>query len=268
MNDDILKRLGASELANGRIDWGGDAMSPYSHDELVAFATMDAETGARIKAQFDDFLSVYFALPTDERDMLKVWAQREFVDPTWRNGRTFPRPEFANARFFPNAAHAGRLLDIAPAHGCHGALLYRDHYRYDLNLHTCDFSPCYNKLLTLLGVDVKHFDVRFDRLRDTYDTTFDVVTLTEVLEHVDQTAEDNIIADLHDITRLDARVLITFPVKALPHGGVPQPDDPLGHIRQPVVADVIDKMQGFNALERGRFSGGKYDQNFIILERK
>lgn len=264
---DMLKHLNAAELANGRIGWGGDAMSPYSHAELEAFVAMDAAAHAASKADFAEFKARHGELTTAQRLDLERWAHVEFVDPTWRDGRAFPRPEWANAKFFPRAPKEGKLLDIAPAHGCHGALLYRDHYRYKLDLHTCDFSPAYNKLLTILGVDVNHVDLRFDNIGDEYDETFDVVTLTEVLEHVDQAAEDRTCAGLHKITHPGSMLLVTFPVKALPHGGVPQANDPLGHIRQPVVDEVVTKLHGFQLVDNGKFSGGRYDQRYIVLER-
>ncbi len=268
MINGLLKRLNAFEFFTGRDGWGGDTMSPYQTDILKAFAQMNPNDGVIVKGEFATFLSKYNELTVPEQLELKRWATIEFVDATWRHGKSFPRPEWAHAHFFPNAPKTGKLLDIAPAHGCHGALLYRDHYKYKLDLHTCDFSPCYNKLLTMLGVKVKHVDLRFDDIGKEYDETFDVIALTEVLEHVDQAAEDRVCAGLHNITHPGTKLLITFPVKAMPHGGVPQPNDWLGHIRQPKVDEVIAKLHGFNSLESGKFSGGRYDQRFIILERK
>ena len=267
MIEDTLRRINATELIGGRDAWGGVKMAPYTLDEMNAFDRMDATRSSAHKADHAAFQRELEALTSDEREALASWAQGTFVDPMWSVTRDFPRPGFAHKRFFSKAPKSGAMLDIAPAHGCHGALLYRDHYGYGLEVHTCDLMPAYNKLLAILGLKVKHVDLRFDRLNVEYQQKFDVITMTEMLEHVDEQTETRVCADLHDITRLGSMVLVTFPEVALPHGA-PQANDPLGHVRQPSVNTVVEKLHGFKKLESGLFSGGKCNQQFIILERE
>lgn len=268
--DELLKAIEAYELIGGRAAWKGLEMSPYTGEELCRFASMDMGSAARLRENFERFQCKYDELSDNYKQTLAEWTQHEFVEPLWKNGRDFERPKFADRRFFAIAPRSGLMLDIAPAHGCHGALLYRDHYKHKLDLHTCDLLPCYNKLLTLLRVKVKQVDLRFDKLHDVYQQKFDVVTMTEVLEHVTQEVEDNLLAGLGLITRQGSMILITFPNEAFHgSGGKPKDNDPLGHIRQPSIIDIVNKLpsHGIRVVESGKFFGGKLDQRFVIGER-
>jgi hypothetical protein len=258
MNVDLtLKSIGADELIGGFAAWNGRALCPYSEPELRSFASVDVNQNEAMRQAFDDFKSKLSSLSEEERLGLRTWARAQFVDRIWDvDGRVYPRPEFARNAFFNVYKRAGKFLDIAPAHGVHGLLLFRDHYRLPFEYHAADTLPAYNKLLSVLDVNVVHYNAKYDRLSGG---PYDAITCTEFLEHVDEPTEDRI---LEDITS----VLITFPVKALPHGKIDT--DPMGHIRQPSVADIAGKLKDFRVLNRGSFRGSKYDQNFLIGERK
>lgn len=265
MNVDAkLKEIGATELVGGFSAWGGKALSPYSESELRKFVSVDAAQNDTMRAEFDEFKTKLAALNEDERLALRTWAHAQFVERVWDViGRVHARPEFARNSFFNVHKRTGKLLDIAPAHGVHGLLLFRDHYRLSFDYHAVDALPAYNKLLSVLGVNVTHYNAKFDRLPDE---KYNVVTCTEFLEHVDQTVEDSILKNIEEITVKGATFLITFPVKALPYGRIDT--DPMGHVRQPSVTDIIAKLRDFRVVNHGKFQGSKYDQNFLIGERK
>jgi hypothetical protein len=266
--DQTLTDIGATELIGGLMAWSGHALCPYTDSELRAFASMDASMDAsmneEMRSKFIDFRSKLEALPENERVGLKTWAHAQFVEATWQaKGRQHPRPQFACDNFFNVHKRSGKLLDVAPAHGVHGLLLFRDHYKIPFEYHAADTLPAYNKLLSVLGVDVTHYNANFDRLAGG---PYDAVTCTEFLEHVDQAAEDRILEDITNVTTKGSTLLITFPVKALPYGRIDT--DPMGHVRQPSVAEIIGKLCEFRVVNHGKFAGSKYDQNFLIGERK
>jgi hypothetical protein len=262
--DKTLTDIGAHELIGGYSTWGGKSLCPYSEAELRAFATVDATQNDIMRASFDEFLIKLNALPENERIGLKTWAHAQFVENTWRvGGRKHRRPEFASNSFFSIYKRSGKLLDVAPAHGVHGLLLFRDHYKIPFEYHAADTLPAYNKLLAILGVDVTHYNAKFDRLSGGH---YDAITCTEFLEHVDQACEDRILEDITTLTVRGSTLLITFPVKALPYGKIDT--DPMGHVRQPSVTEIIGKLREFRVVNHGKFAGSKYDQNFLIGERK
>ncbi len=262
--DEKLKEIGALELIGGFPAWSGQALCPYSEVELRVFASVDATQNDVMRASFDEFLIKLNTLPESERIGLKTWAHAQFVERTWEvGGRQHPRPDFARNAFFTVHKRSGKLLDVAPAHGVHGLLLFRDHYKIPFEYHAADTLPAYNKLLAVLGVDVTHYNANFDRLSGG---PYDAVTCTEFLEHVDQAAEDRILEDVTNVTVKGSMLLITFPVKALPYGKIDT--DPMGHVRQPSVVDIIGKLREFRVVNHGKFAGSKYDQNFLIGERK
>ncbi len=262
--DEKLKELGASELVGGFAAWKGPALCPYTQDELRAYANLDEHQNEALRASFEEFKAKLAVLSENERLALGTWAHAQFVDRVWDvSGRVYPRPEFARNSFFSVYKRSGKLLDVAPAHGVHGILLFRDHYKLPFEYAAADTLPAYNKLLSLLGIDVMHYNASFDRL---VGGPFDVVTCTEFLEHVDQAAEDRVLEDIQRVTRAGSTLLITFPAKALPYGQIDT--DPMGHVRQPHVMDIIKKLDKFRVTNHGTFRGSKYDQNFLIGERK
>lgn len=262
--DEKLKQIGANELVGGLSAWNGRSLCPYTQNELRAFVNLDEQQNEELRASFDQFKMKLSNLPENERLALRTWAHTQFVERTWDTfGRVYPRPEFARNSFFNIYKRSGKLLDIAPAHGVHGLLLFRDHYKFPFEYHAADTLPAYNKLLSVLGVEVVHYNSKFDRLTGG---PYDAITCTEFLEHVDQDSEDRILHDIVNVTKKGSTLLITFPVKALPYGQIDT--DPMGHVRQPSVGDIIKKLSDFRILNYGKFKGSKYDQNFLIGERK
>lgn len=262
--DQTLTDIGAPELIGGYSAWGGKSLCPYTEAQLRAFATVDTATNDVMRSELEAFKAKLMALPENERVGLKTWAHSQFVELPWQvGGRQHPRPQFACDNFFTVHKRSGKLLDVAPAHGVHGLLLFRDHYKIPFEYHAADTLPAYNKLLAILGVDVIHYNANFDRLSGG---PYDAVTCTEFLEHVDQAAEDRILEDITSVTTKGSMLLITFPVKALPHGKIDI--DPMGHVRQPNVKEIIGKLKEFRVVNHGKFRGSKYEQNFLIGERK
>lgn len=259
-----LESIGASDLAGGNQTWG-PAWCPYTLDELNMLDTMNADENESVKDSFRVFLEKFNALSGQEKIALRAWSQIEYVDPIWKKQKSYARHEFSNKHFFPRVKRtSGKMLEVGSSHGVYGALLYRDHYKYGLEIHTNDMVPCNNKLLAIMGFNVQHVNLKYDSLAMCYNDSFDVITLTEVLEHVDQKTEDFICSDLHKITQPGSQLFITFPVVAMGNGK-PLPNDPLGHIRQPTVAEVKSKLHEFQ-VESGEFSNGK--QNIIYMTCK
>lgn len=260
--------LDCTELTPGLAAWGYPRRSvPYSDETLRVFEKQDAAASEQQKREFVAFKAKYQTLSLDDRDELRSWAYTSFANYAWaREGKRFNRPEWALQNFF--AKHnitSGSLLDVAPAHGHHGVLIFRERLP-NMTVETCDMLPCYTKLLTLYGLDVEHFNARFDRFDHVYaGRSFSAVTCTEVLEHVDDESEKNILSGLAAIVKPGGKVLFTFPVHAITQT-VP---DPMGHIRQPDTKQVAERCQAdFLALEDGEFNSGKTHQRFLILERK
>lgn len=261
--DEKLRELGAHELIGGFVAWNRHALCPYSESELRAFANIDSTQNDALRTSFDEFKRKLSALPESERIALRTWAHAQFVESEWSvRGRLHARPEFAHSSFFNVHKKSGKMLDVAPAHGVHGLLLFRDHYRLPLEYHAADMLPAYNKLLSILGVEVTHYNASFDSLAGG---PYDIVTCTEFLEHVDQATEDRILDSIANVTIQGSTLLITFPVDALPHGLL---DDPMGHVRQPKTADIIARMKDFRVMNHGTFRGSKVDQNFLIGVRE
>lgn len=266
--DELLRTLDCAELVSGIGSWGYPRRSvPYTDEALRAFESESMETSAQQKREFEHFKKEYHSLSSEERDALRVHAYAKFANVAWsREGKNFNRPEWALHNFFARyGIDSGALLDIAPAHGHHGVLIFKERLP-QMTVRTCDMLPCYTKLLTIYGLDVEHYNARFDRLDDVYrGQTFDAVTCTEVLEHVDDDSEKNILHGLATIVRPGGKVLFTFPVRAITQA-VP---DPMGHIRQPDTRQVAARCEAdFRALEEGEFNSGKTHQRFLILERK
>jgi 2-polyprenyl-3-methyl-5-hydroxy-6-metoxy-1,4-benzoquinol methylase len=217
--------------------------------------------------EFWDFKRRYTDLNAAAKDELQRHVYKEFAGVAWsREGKKFNRPEWALSNFFvKHKIQSGRLLDVAPAHGHHGALIFKERLP-QMSVETCDLLPCYTKLLTLYGLNVEHYNARFDRLDDVYGAQhFDAVTCTEVLEHVDDNAEGNILAGLASIVRPAGFALFTFPVHAITQK-VP---DPMGHIRQPDTQQVAARCAAnFDFVEDGEFNSGKTYQRFLIVRRK
>jgi 2-polyprenyl-3-methyl-5-hydroxy-6-metoxy-1,4-benzoquinol methylase len=260
--------LDCSELISGLVAWGYPRRSvPYSDEILHAFEKQNIIASEQQKREFLVFKTKYQALSSDKRDELCLWAYASFANHAWtREGKKFNRPEWALKNFFAKYNIAsGTLLDVAPAHGHHGVLIFRERLS-DMKVETCDMLPCFTKLLTLYGLDVEHYDARFDRLDNVYaGHSFNAITCTEVLEHVDDESEKNILSGLATIVKPGGKVLFTFPVHALTQT-VPEP---MGHIRQPNTKQIAERCQvNFLALEDGEFDSGKTHQRFLILERK
>ncbi len=269
--DDILTEIEASELIGGLKSWGypGNA-SPYSANDVLNFAKIDSIANTTLRQEFNNFKHKYALLSFEEKNLLYVWTMDNFPRLAWkREGMIFNRPEFANENFFKkyNARH-GRLLDLAPAHGYHGVLLYREHHKLDTQLYACDLLPCYNKMLHLCNVTVEHYNAKHDLLSDVYaqKELFNVITCTEFLEHIDDVTEQLLLGSLRHVTSSTAKILITFPEIALKNGKIDE-TDPLGHVRQPSIEEVEQRLVNFKTLESGKFFSGKCHQMFIISER-
>lgn len=262
--NDILKSIGAHEFET----WNNALVQPYSEQQLRKFENFDEDQASNTKLEFENFRMRYESLSEQDKQLVKDWVYKKYVEPAYKATKALQRPEFAKRKFFPLISENARLLDVAPAHGCHGVLVYRDLYKQKFHLHTCDLIPAYNKLLTMAKIAVNHVDLRFLRLKEEYEeNAFDAVMLTEVLEHVDQKTEDHLCEDLQRITSASAHVFITFPEHALPRNANAG-HEPFGHIRQPSIEAVSSKLRGFKVLESGKFFSGKVNQYYMICQKK
>jgi len=190
-----------------------------------------------------------------------------FAWTAWgREGVSFPRPDWAKNKFFM-PYEGTKLLDIAPAHGHHGLLLFRDVFKIPLKYHSCDMLPCYNKLLALSGIEVEYFNATHDSIASLYaGSDFDLVTCTEFLEHLRDDEEERLLSGFKDMTVKGCKVLITFPEVALTRNGVPDVE-PFGHIRQPSVDQVMGRLGPFSLIEHGKFKSKHVNQVYLIAER-
>ncbi len=262
--NEILNSIGAFEFQT----WNNALVQPYSEQELRKFENFDEDQASNAKLEFENFRLQYESLSEQDKQLLMDWVYKRYVEPAYKASKALQRPEFAKRKFFPLISENARLLDVAPAHGCHGALVYRDLYKQKFDLHTCDLVPAYNKLLTMAKIRVNHVDLRFLRLKEEYkENAFDAVMLTEVLEHISQKTEDNLCEDLQCITSHNAHVFITFPEHALPRSANVDPE-PFGHIRQPNIEAVSSKLRGFKVVESGKFFSGKVNQYYMICQKK
>lgn len=262
MIKDLLIDIGAHEFVNR--DWNGNSLCPYSNNELMTFASMTYEENHNLKLQFNEFKKNYGSLHENDKSQLKSWLNTEFIAPVWKiQGKTFPRPEFAKNSFFSLCKKNGKLLDIGPCHGMHGLLLYRDHYQFEFEYSCADMLPAYNKLLCMLGINVYYYNANYDQLPNHL---YDVITCTEFLEHIDQKAENRLLSEVTQISNIDCKILFTFPVVALPDGKI-NLNEPMGHIRQPIISDVITQLNNFEVFNHGKFRSSKSDQNYLIGKR-
>lgn len=261
--NEILKSVGASEFES----WKNALVQPYSEYELRQFENFDENQASNAKLEFANFRLRYESLSECDKQLLKDWVYTNYVEPAYKATKALQRPEFARKKFFPLLSENAKLLDVAPAHGCHGVLVYRDLYKQKFDLHTCDLIPAYNKLLTMAQIAVNHVDLRFHRLKNEYkEATFDAIMLTEVLEHVDQETEDRLCEDVEHIASDNAHVFITFPEFALPKNGNSH-NEPFGHIRQPNIESVSCKLHGFKVIESGKFFSGKVNQYYVVCKK-
>lgn len=93
----------------------------------------------------------------------------------------------------------------------------------------------------------------------------DVVVCAEVLEHLTERGEDNVIGIMREVTHPGSRICITFPEHALAKGFAKS-----GHIRQPDPDAVINKILRFasNADKSKcfKYNGLNFGSHVIVVE--
>jgi len=263
----LLEMIGGSEFTNGIIGWGYPHHSfAYTNEDMERLSKTTSNDSAHLKAEIDEFKRKLSDLDETDRKLLRDHTMNSFARTVWsREGTSFPRPDWAKDNFFTRFTGT-KLLDIAPAHGHHGLLLFRDIFKIPLQYHSCDMLPCYNKLLALSGIEVEYFNATHDSIAALYvESNFDLVTCTEFLEHLRDSEEERLLSGFKDITAKECKVLITFPEVALTRGGVPDVE-PFGHVRQPNVDQVMSRLGPFTLIEHGKFRSKHVNQVYLIAE--
>ena len=102
------------------------------------------------------------------------------------------------------------------------------------------------------------------KLDEVYtDNQFDFILCSEVLEHIEDLCEENILTSLHKIVKNDGEILITYPHNAMNYQPYDLKRDPLGHRRQPDLETVKSRLINFEITKEELFFSGKQYQQMI-----
>ncbi len=270
----LLEYLGCKKtFINGISTWQFPGLScPNSIDEIKEIARIPHDMSSRFAREHSKFLETYRMFSAEDKLQLKNWIHKNFLDIAWadKNHRHL-RVEYAWNKFLKHLdSHDRKFLDIGPGHGFHGILLYKEQYKMQSELFACDIMPCYNQLIQLCGVETQFYDASRMKLNEVYSyQRFDTILCAEVLEHVSDAAENNIISGLFEITNKGGSVMFTFPERAMtePYNF---DRDPMGHVRQPTIAQVSDRLReaGFEIAGTDKFSSGKQFQLVVVAKKK
>jgi 2-polyprenyl-3-methyl-5-hydroxy-6-metoxy-1,4-benzoquinol methylase len=237
--EDLLKRIHAKDLIGSYGRWGKNRLNPYSNKDLTHFVNQSDRDFADENTRFSIFRSKYLSLAPEDKVSLEDWAVKSFGNPVWVK-EIGPRPEWIWNNFL--SKRSGKYLDIGCCHGLHSNIFFKNKRSGNFEYFSCDLLPAYLKLQMVCGIDSRMWHSRKTDISELFhDVKFDVVVCSEILEHIRDEDEKLLLSSLSKICAPGCDVLITFPKDAK----VERTDlesDPLGHIHQPKVEEVIDRL--------------------------
>lgn len=266
--EDVLISIGAKRLIGGIRSWG-EKFCPYNDQEINSICFQRGkEESNHLKEEFDNFSELYSNLNDETKENLKKWAIEEFLVRAW-NARDFGiRPRWTWENFISKLEKGSSYLDVGPCHGIHSNLIYKYHYRSELNFLAAEVQVPYLQLQKICGIDSKFFDASHMNLASVYEEkSVDSILFTEVLEHLTQDEGRILINDMCKILKTGGKIMISFPVDAQPFDyflGVP-----FGHQYQPNIDEVSNQMNesGIKSQLYTKLWSGKTYQHVIIGEK-
>lgn len=267
-----LESIFAKDIACGYKGWGQSKLCPYKNSQLEYFIDQTKDQLKGEQSRYDAFLKHYHGLDFPTKKRLKEWAKSEFTEKTWSAG-IGPRPDWTWKHVLSkinDSKTRKSFLDIGSCHGLHGILHFKEFRNANFDFYSCELLPAYLKLHTVFGVDARMWHSKHSSLKNLFEgETFDIVACTEVIEHLTDEDEKNLLQDFKYIVRPGGTVYITYPIDAAVKK-TNLKEDPLGHRHQPILKDVISRLGDEFEIKNqdSRIKSGRHEQQAIIAIKK
>ncbi len=263
----LLNQLDANELLGGLLSWKGPGPSPYTVHDLHAFCNISSSECKLHSDNHEEFKIRLSSMNDDEKEILRDHVHKLFWNILLGQHNEFTRIDqtCAQLKTIPLSKSAS-VLDVGSSHGLHGLLHLVHRHNLPYKFAACDVLPANLKLLSLFGIETFYLSAQHAATSDIPIAKYDLVMCNEVLEHLDQSSEDAVLQMMMKWVRPGGHIMITFPVDANPKA-YDRNVDPFGHVRQPSVETIIQKLNG-HVVKCDKISTGKQNCHYLLINKR
>jgi SAM-dependent methyltransferase len=262
--NDILTKL-KTDIFFDLTSWK-KSLCPYSLNELSDFSYKRTDSISEgWKKNHIEFVKLYESLSIDEKNHIKNWLLDNLAIPTWNKGFGI-RPKWTWENFLSKLNNKSlKYLDIAPCHGIHSNILYKEYFKGSFEYFSVEILPAYLELQTFFGINSSYFDAERMNLSEIYDeSSMDVIIFSEVLEHLSLSDGTKLLEEISKILSKNGSLFLSFPVDASPFNA-----EPFGHIHQPDIDEVSSLLHKFGVKNQQyvKLWSGKTYQHVLMASK-